>query len=287
VADHNKFGNIPNAGPGGLRCDDWEALLADALDGRLPATQSDAFHAHSAACAGCADLLEHAKQGQEWLEFLHAEPEIPAGLVGKILDKTVGVGAVPVPVVAAAGAPVATATAAAIPWRRSFHETRLLMTVAMAFFSIALTLNMVGVRVTNLRLADLRPSNIGSTLSRNFYGARSSVVRFYDNMRFVYQLESRVRELRRDVAPAPQPQNQKKQQPAGNSNDKDGQLNPGPAQGDVLNVHTSAKSTISLEQAAIQTTENGPTEVLDLNSLGIYRAGPRQDIAGYEERSLA
>jgi hypothetical protein len=237
-------------------------------------------------CLACADLLEHAKQGQEWLEYLHAEPEVPAGLVGKILDKTVGPGAIPVPVVAAAGVPATTATAAAIPWRRNFHETRLLMTVAMAFFSIALTLNMVGVRVTNLRLADLRPSNIGSTLERQFYSARGSVVRFYDNMRFVYQLESRVRELRRDVAPAPQPQNQKKQQPSG-SNDKDGQLNPGPAQGDVLNAHTSAKNTISLEQAALQTKENGPTEVLDLNSLGTYRAGPRQDIAGYEERSLA
>ena len=288
MADHNKFGNIPNAGPGGLRCDDWEALLADALDGRLPAAQTEAFHAHSAACAGCADLLDHAKQGQEWLEYLHAEPEIPAGLVSKILDKTVGAGAIPVPVVAAAGTQAGMAAGVAtvaIPWRRSFHETRLLMTVAMAFFSIALTLNMVGVRVTNLRLADLRPSNIGSTLSRQFYGARSSVVRFYDNMRFVYQLESRVRELRRDVTPAPQ-QNQKKQQPAG-SNDKDGQLNPGPAQGDVLNAHTSAKSTLPDEQAAVQNKNNGPTEVLDLNPLGIYRAGPRQDIAGYEERSLA
>ena len=286
MADHNKFGNIPNADPGGLRCDDWEALLADALDGRLPAAQTESFQAHCAVCLACADLLEHAKQGQEWLEYLHAEPEVPAGLVGKILDKTVGPGAIPVPVVAAAGVPATTATAAAIPWRRNFHETRLLMTVAMAFFSIALTLNMVGVRVTNLRLADLRPSNIGSTLERQFYSARGSVVRFYDNMRFVYQLESRVRELRRDVAPAPQPQNQKKQQPSG-SNDKDGQLNPGPAQGDVLNAHTSAKNTISLEQAALQTKENGPTEVLDLNSLGTYRAGPRQDIAGYEERSLA
>jgi len=82
----------------------------------------------------------------------------------------------------------------------------------MAFFSLALTLNLVtGGHLTSLHLADLRPSQIGSTLSREFYGARSSVVRYYDNMRFFYQLQSRMRELRRDVE-QPQQQNQQNQQ---------------------------------------------------------------------------
>jgi hypothetical protein len=100
-----------------------------------------------------------------------------------------------------------------MPWRRSFHETRLLMTVAMAFFSIALTLSMVtGGKLTTIRLADLRPSQIGNTLSREFYGARSSVVRYYDNVRLFYQLQSRMRELRRDVETQPQQQQQNQQQ---------------------------------------------------------------------------
>ena len=159
-------------------------------------------------CENCGDLLAHVKQGQEWLTYLHEEPEIPSGLVSKIIEKTLGAGGVPIPVIAA-GVPVAAggAVAMAMPWRRSFHETRLLMTVAMAFFSLALTLNLVtGGHLTSLHLADLRPSQIGSTLSREFYGARSSVVRYYDNMRFFYQLQSRMRELRRDVE-QPQQQN--------------------------------------------------------------------------------
>ena len=57
-----------------------------------------------------------------------------------------GAGSVPLPVIAAAGAGGG-AVAVATPWRRNFHETRLLMTVAMAFFSIALTLNLVGVKL--------------------------------------------------------------------------------------------------------------------------------------------
>ena len=213
MADERQFGHEP--GPGsGLRCEEWETLLTDALDGLLPAGQAAAFNAHSETCANCGDLLAHAKQGQEWLGYLHTEPEIPAGLIGKILEKTVGAGGIPLPVIAGAGAGTG-AVAMATPWRRSFHETRLLMTVAMAFFSLALTLNLVtGGHLTSIRLADLRPSQIGSTLSREFFTARGSVVRYYDNLRFVYQLQSRMRELRRDVEqqPAQQQQNQKQEQ---------------------------------------------------------------------------
>jgi hypothetical protein len=285
VADQNQFGNVPNAA--GLRCEEWEALLADALDGHLPAAQAESFRAHSTVCVSCSDLLDHAKQGQEWLGFLHTEPEVPADLVNRILDKTVGVGAIPVPVIAAASAGGGVA-AVALPARRSYQEMRLLMTVAMAFFSIAVTLDMVGVRVTNLHLADLRPSSIGSTISRQFYGARGSVVRFYDNMRFVYQLESRVREMRRDVQPAPQQQNQKQQQPSGKNNDKDGRLNPPPVRGEVVNANYRAKSNSPRAEAeAIRTDHQQITEVPHLTPLRSFRAGPRQVIAGYEGRSLA
>ena len=229
MADYNQFGNKPNAT---LRCEEWEALLADALDGVLPEGKATAFRAHSAECGNCGDLLAHAEQGREWLGYLHTEPDVPPALIGKILDRTVGPGSMSLPAVAAAQG--AGAAAMALPWRRNFHETRLLMTVAMAFFSIALTLNLIGVKVSDLRLADLRPATIGSTLSRQFYAARGSVVRYYDNLRFVYQLESRMRELRRTVETTPgAAQPQKKQEPSKQSGDKSGSLNGGP-RGDVL-----------------------------------------------------
>jgi hypothetical protein len=236
VAEESKFGKKPSSS---LKCEEWEALLTDALDGLLPASEATAFGAHSETCANCGDLLAHAKQGQEWLGYLHTEPEIPAGLIGKILEQTVGAGSVPLPVIAGAGAGVG-AVAMATPWRRNFHETRLLMTVAMAFFSIALTLNLVGVKWGNLRLADLKPSQIGSTLSRGFYGARSQVVRYYDNMRFFYQLQSRMRELRRDVETQPQQQQQPgKQQEQQKPGGKNGSATAPPDRGGVLNAGQS------------------------------------------------
>lgn len=72
-------------------------------------------------------------------------------------------------------------------------QPRLAMTAAMAFFSIALTLNITGVRISQLRVSDLRPTNI----QRNIVQANASVHRYYDNLKVVYELESRVRNLQR------------------------------------------------------------------------------------------
>jgi hypothetical protein len=72
-------------------------------------------------------------------------------------------------------------------------QPRLAMTAAMAFFSIALTLNITGVRVSDLHFSDLRPASI----KRNLYEANAHVLRYYDNLKVVYELESRVRDLQR------------------------------------------------------------------------------------------
>jgi hypothetical protein len=191
-----------------LRCEEWEALLADALDGLLPATDGAAFHAHSAECPTCAQLLAEAKQGQEWMQFLHVEPEMPGDLVEKILERTSGTAAGGPLTVAGAPAPVA-AGVLRLPVRRVW-DNRLMMTAAMAFFSIALTLNLTGIRLTGLRLSDMTPANIYSSLNRQVYGARKQVVQYYDNLRFVLEVESKIREMRRDDAPA-------QQKPAGSS----------------------------------------------------------------------
>jgi hypothetical protein len=293
MADQSKFERKPAAT---LRCEEWEALLVDALDGLLPAKETAAFTAHSESCANCGDLLAHAQQGREWLGYLHAEPEVPAGLLAGILEKTAGPGAMPLPVVAGAGP---SAGAMTMPWRRNFHETRLLMTVAMAFFSIALTLNLLDVHLGNLRLADLKPSQIGNTISRQFYTGWGSVVRFYDNARFVYQLESRMRELRRDVQQQQQ-ENQKKPVPSkpGASGNKDGRLNTAPDQGAMLNASRDAEQnaqerdagyTVHVQQKTTKAIEVWVSVVNgSLISLGQSETGLQEAVrtAAHDRRSL-
>jgi Putative zinc-finger len=190
--------HIPNS----PACGHWETLLADALDGLLRPEDEAIFSGHMATCPACTGLFEEARRGREWLEFLSGEPEVPEGLLDKILAST-GPGQVAgFGLVSGGGAAVAMPQ----PWQRPgfmgrvrrFAEPRLMMTVAMAFFSIALTLNLTGVRLTDLRLSNLRPTAIRSFMERRITMASTPIIRYYDHLRLVYEVQSRMRELRRN-----------------------------------------------------------------------------------------
>jgi len=214
--------NAPKAGAAHARkltCEEWEALLVDFLDGTLTATEGESFQSHQKTCAACAEMFSQASQGREWLNFLRADPPVPAVLVSKILAQTSGIAGRPglpgqalpgqlLPGQAGAEFAVAAPAGAVIPfWKRAgllaatqrVAQPRLLMTAAMAFFSITLTLNIAGVRLSAVRLADLKPAAISSNLDKQYHMASARVVRYYDNLRFVYEMEARVRELRRDA----------------------------------------------------------------------------------------
>ena len=224
--------HIPTANiPGSAACGRWETLLADALDGLLKPEDEATFTTHMAGCANCTALFDEARKGREWLSFLSQEPEIPEGLIDRILAQT-GPGHKP-------GHLVGAGHAAAMPlipaWQRPgfmghvrrFAEPRLMMTVAMAFFSIALTLNLTGLRLTRLHISDLRPTAIRANFERGFTMASVPIVRYYDHLRFVYEVESRMRELRGNAESNQQDQdNQKNSTPSGagesKQNRKDG-----------------------------------------------------------------
>jgi hypothetical protein len=221
--------NKPSGQPGRvLRCDEWENLIADALDGTLPAADAAAFARHQGECALCAQMFKETQQGKAWMDYLAVEPEVPADLLQKILARTSGhavsgeeagvapglplpVGAVPARSIWHRVLPVARLVA------RQAFEPRLMMTAAMAFFSIALTLNLTGIKLTEVRAADLRPSRMRATLTRQYYSTNEQVMKYYENLRLVYEMEARVRELRRstETEPAPRPTSNEtpKQQP--------------------------------------------------------------------------
>jgi hypothetical protein len=199
----------PLGGPGRtLRCDEWENLLADALDGTLSVADQAAFTRHQNECALCAQMFKETDQGKAWMQYLTVEPEVPADLLGKILARTSETAATGVP----PGVALPGRTVPARPWQRvilpavrQVLEPRLMMTAAMAFFSIALTLNLTGIKLTQLRMEDLQPSRLRANLTRTFYSTNEQVTKYYENLRVVYEMESRVRELRRATAAEPAP----------------------------------------------------------------------------------
>jgi hypothetical protein len=222
VADFNQFGSATP--PQSTSCTQCEAMLADVLDGTLSPSDQATFDLHVAACPACTDMLADARRGADWLAMLKPHsPEPASTLLERILVQTSGItnkanerivlgstdhlrdphALLGTPAWNPALGPVAPAP---ISFRQrltnffklegirnTFMQPRLAMTAAMAFFSIALTLNLTGVRITDLRARDFTPSAI----KRTFYNTNARVMRTFDNMRVVYELESRVRDLQR------------------------------------------------------------------------------------------
>src|SRR5208337_2293933 len=97
------------------------------------------------------------------------------------------------------------------------RQPRFVMSFGMIFFSFSLGLSAMGVKATDVAKVDLRPS----ALRHAYNGAQIKVVKYYDNIRFVYEIESKVRELKRANTPAePGPQEQKENR---KNNDTSGQ----------------------------------------------------------------
>jgi len=195
----------------GFKCADFDALLAEAIDDTLTGTQLMRFEAHRESCAQCSVLFAEAKIGHDWLETL-PEVEPPVGLVKAILAATQEtVRAEAVARHAGQSWPERMRELLALKVRpvfASIAQPRFAMSFGMAFFSVTLMLNVTGFRLTNLRNVDLRPSSV----VRGYYETTGRLVKYYQNIRFVYEIETRVRELKRAATPEEKPSGTEKQQ---------------------------------------------------------------------------
>lgn len=203
-------------------CRHWAVRLSDAADGLLSDTEQTEVDHHVLTCKGCAWELADAQRGAAWLGLLKGHtPEPPANLLSAILEKTSGADALLAKVGAASHDAVATSHAwwgVATPvndraetpgtWGRlgrwlgieggfaTILQPRLAMTSAMAFLSICLTLNLLGVSVRSLNAESLRPAELQRTVA----DTGASLVRSFEGIRMVYRVESRVVEWRTATA---------------------------------------------------------------------------------------
>jgi len=192
----------------GVQCVEVEALLAEALDGTLHGAKLAAFEAHQKNCASCAAMLAEAKAGMNWLKGLDdAEP--PRNLVHNILAQTIGA----LPSEHAAPAPRGEGWLGKLKGRLApvfapLATPRFAMSFGMAFFSITMLLGIAGFHFADIRHMDLSSKGIVKT----YYATQAKVVRYYENMRLVYEIESRVRDLRRAATPDNNQDNKQQQQ---------------------------------------------------------------------------
>ncbi len=181
-----------------IQCSQFEALLAEALEGQLPDEMRQPFEAHRLSCLICGPIFAETLEGMQWLKDLE-ELTPPANLIHNILAATSE---------AAAEQQRAKASGSVTGWLRSLwssvrpmatgvFQPRFMTSFAMAFFSLTLTLSLAGVRIKDLASLDLRPSSVKKAVVLEFTQVEARVVKYYDNLRFVVEIQSRVKELRK------------------------------------------------------------------------------------------
>jgi hypothetical protein len=161
---------------------DVENLTSDYLEGLLEPELKRDVEAHLGLCSSCREMLDDARRA---MELCQAAPQLePAPwLVSRIMLATVG------------------------ERKPSFKERmlflfrpliqpRLAYSVAMVVFSFSIIVNSAGINLRQVSLRDLDPSTWYPRANRaaNLYLAR--LEKFIYDVRVVYEVESRLRQLR-------------------------------------------------------------------------------------------
>lgn len=207
-----------------MECSQFETWLSEALDGQLAGPRKEAFEAHGRICPVCGPLLADTLAGQQWLESLE-EVDPPAALIPNILAATSGISTRHL----ASASPQSSSVplgdrirqwwdGLATPTFAFVRQPRFAMSFGMVFFSFSLILSVAGVKPADVAKIDLHPAAI----KRTYYSTQGRVIKFYENIRWVYEVESRVREFKRATTPA-EPGPDKQQPERKNNNNTSGQ----------------------------------------------------------------
>lgn len=230
----------------GIECSQFEALLADAMDGLLTDGAREAFDAHRLSCTVCGPLFAETQEGMLLLKAL-PDLEPPSNLVHNILaatsmtDKKIVAAAQPQGWLARLREKLPT------PMAGMLHS-RFATSFAMAFFSLALTLNLLGVRVSQI---DWHPSALRKSVVLEYTQIEARVQRYYDNLRIVYEVENRVQNLKRTTAPEPAKDNSNQKQEQNRNTAPAGSGHPQDNNSLEQNGSLFAQSTVKHEGARI------------------------------------
>jgi hypothetical protein len=165
-----------------MNCAEIEILICDYVDGTLTAAEKTKVNLHLSACPACYEL---ARDSAAAVRFIARAEEVapPPELVTKILFEA--------------------------PWRKSktgvsglrgrlakwlspVLQPKFVMGAAMTILSFSIFSQLGPVR--QFRKSDLQPKAVWVGLENRVLDAWDRTVKFYDNLKFVYQIQTTLRE---------------------------------------------------------------------------------------------
>jgi len=171
-----------------MNCAEFEIVLADYVDGTLTAGSRQAIEEHAANCAGCREFLQDVRAGAG---FLSQAQEIapPRELVTRIaFQAPSGRTRLPFEV-------QGLFSRLASNWLQPVLNPKFAMGMAMTIVSFAMLQKCTGVRVQHIQAADLSPVRIWDGVEDRVIRAKDRAVKYYENIRLVYEVETRLRQL--------------------------------------------------------------------------------------------
>lgn len=178
-----------------MNCAELESLLAEYIDGTLAHPVRAAIEQHAASCSECREFVRDAVEGAALLGRLpdveppqelitriafHApvgrprDPHETPGFVSKLISK----------------------------WLQPVLQPKFAMGMAMTIVSFAMLERCTGVRVQHIQAAELSPAHIWENVEDKVIRGKDRAVKYYENIRLVYEVETRLRQLeeQRDAA---------------------------------------------------------------------------------------
>jgi hypothetical protein len=165
-----------------MNCAEIEILICDYLDGTLPADRKAEVERHLGDCPACAEM---ARDSAAALEFMERAEEVapPPELVTRILfdapwrkNKSAAQGL----------------RSRLAGWFRPVLQPKFVMGAAMTILSFSIFSQLGPVRA--LKPGDLEPKAVWVGLENRVLDAWDRAVKFYDNLKFVYQIQTTLRE---------------------------------------------------------------------------------------------
>ena len=168
-----------------MTCAEFEILYCDYIDGLLRDPEKTELEQHLSTCAACAELAKEISGAVAFLERVE-KVEPPAELLTRILHD------IPSPKVK--------------PERRSWFrrifggvtdtllQPRFAMGMVMTMLSFAMLMKLTGITPRPIRPADLSPAKIWGVIDERAHRTWDRAVKYYDNMRLVIEVQSRLKE---------------------------------------------------------------------------------------------
>ncbi len=182
-----------------MTCAEFEILYADYLDGTLPAAERATVEQHMAGCASCRQMAGEISGA---VAVMRAVPEIevPADLITRIAYQA------PMTRVRDPLARRGWFERTLGHWLQPILQPRLVMGMAMTVLSFAMLERCTGIQVQHIQAADLNPGRVWDGVENKTLRTRDRVLKYYENLRWVYEIEIRLRAMQEQQAAEAEPE---------------------------------------------------------------------------------